>query len=345
MKLDERKLKILRTIIDDYILTATPVGSRAISRHPEISLSSATIRNEMSDLEEMGYLDQPHTSAGRVPSDKAYRLYVDKLMRHADLTGEELKLIQYHVARRINEAEELLTQSAQVLAQLTSYPSVVMAPELKRVKIKHIQLVPISDERAYAVVVTDTDMVCSMHMRIPAGYGAHELEIFSRMLTGELTGKTAREAIHTLENELSVNLKQHRTFFNGIADVLMQDKKQSVLENVVLGGASSIFMHPEFADMRRAQEIINMFEDKSTLYRIMDRATTMNYSVMIGQENPEEEMKGTSVITATYRLGDTPIGSIGVIGPTRMDYARVFAVLQYMSQALSDVFTKGLDDS
>lgn len=345
MELDDRKLLILRTIIDDYIMTAMPIGSRAISKHPGIRFSSATIRNEMSDLEEMGYLDQPHTSAGRIPSDKAYRLYVDSLMQRANLTKQEVDLIRMHVSRRIEEAENLITQAAEVLSALTHYPSIVMAPKLRRVKIKHMQLVPITDGKALAVIVTDSGTVHNTPMRVPTGYGATELEGFSRMLTTSLAGQTPDEAIIMLQNTLGPELGEHRQFFDQLADALADDLKRPNEKRIALGGATSIFQHPEFSDIRRAQEMLSMLETKQTLYNILDRATMLRFTVTIGQENEEEAVKDTSIVTATYRIGDTPIGSFGVIGPTRMHYARVTAVLECMARSLSEIFTNAQDDS
>ncbi len=345
MALEDRKWHILRTIIDDYIATATPVGSRAISKRPDIALSSATIRNEMSDLEEMGYLDQPHTSAGRVPSDKAYRLYVDQMMRKTDLNDNDIRSIRQVIDKRIGEAGELIAQTARVLSQLTRYPSVAIAPAAVDAAIRHIQLVPVAEGRALAVVVTDAATIHDMLMRVPHGFGADELERYSRMLTARLRGHTLGDATALLETQFGDELRQHRAFFDQIADALQRNARKVGRTPVALGGTSNLFFHPEFKDLEQARSMISVLETEDIMVHLLEpRPQPMQITFTIGGENQLDEMKGASIVTASYRIGPAHMASFGVIGPTRMDYARVVAVLEYLGRSLSEIFTARLQD-
>lgn len=337
--LDERKLRILQTIIDDYILTAAPVGSRTISKRTDISLSSATIRNEMSDLEEMGYLEQPHTSAGRIPSEKAYRLYVDSLMNHPSLTEAEIRRIRGHFDRRIQEAEEVISQTARVLSEITDYTSMVMAPQLRKVIVKHIQLVPVSEGRALAVIVTDSGIVRDAFIQVPLQTGADELERYSRMITQSVANRTITEATDILKRDFSSQMSDQRAFFSSIADAINQGIDKSAKRSIALGGTTNILKYPEYSDMNKARNVLAVLEAKETLYKMLSRSTLMEFTVTIGSENEIEDLLGASVVTATYKIGGSPVGSFGVIGPTRMNYSKVISVLACMGSSLSEVFT------
>lgn len=342
MPLEERKWRILRTIIDDYIVTATPVGSRAISKHPDIALSSATIRNEMSDLEEMGYLDQPHTSAGRIPSDKAYRLYVDQMMQTARLSDADMATVRQVINARIDQAGELIAQAAKLLSKLTNYPSAILAPSIAPSAIRHVQLVPVSDGRALAVIVSDAGVIHDAMMRIPTGFGAEELERYSRLLTNRLQGHSLGEAHAILEAGMDGELRQHRSFFDQVADAIQRNANATVKRAVALGGTANLFLHPEFNDLKSARSMLNVLETEEIMLKLLESAKhSMQISITIGSENTFDEMKGASIVTATYRIGTNPVGSFGVIGPTRMDYPRVVAVLDYVGRSLSEILTAG----
>jgi heat-inducible transcriptional repressor len=344
VELDSRKIKILQTIIDDYILTAAPVGSRTISKRSDLGLSSATIRNEMSDLEEMGYLDQPHTSAGRIPSDKAYRLYVDTMMKRSRLTAGEAQIINGHVNRRIDETKQVINETAKVLSELTNYTAMVMEPQLRSIVIKHIQLVPVTYGRALAVIVTDAGLVHDTIIPIPRGCGTEELEKMSRMLTRWLTNQTIEEAETILRGGLGAELSEHRKFLSSVAQAISQDVKAPSERYIALGGAMNLLMHPEYSDVDKARSMLSVLETRETLYRILSEASRMEFTITIGSENAIDAMKNSSVVTATYRIGDQPVGSFGIIGPTRMNYSKVLSVLEYMGQSLSEVFSSMLGD-
>ena len=220
MELDMRKMRILQAIIDDYILTATPVGSRTVSKKSDIALSSATIRNVMSDLEEMGYLEQPHTSAGRIPSEKAYRLYVNSIMHRAMLTESEQRFIQNCYSNTINKVDEIVRQTAWVLSNMTKYTSLVLSPNINAVKLKHIQLVPVTEGKALVVIVTDAGITRDYMIRVPRDITAEQLERISRILTERLRNKRLDTVNQEEIPELHVTMKEQRDFLNDTLDTV-----------------------------------------------------------------------------------------------------------------------------
>lgn len=342
MELDERKLRILQAIIDDYILTAAPVGSRTLSKHAELHLSSATIRNEMSDLGGMGYLDQPHTSAGRIPSHKAYRLYVDQMMRVCGLTHGEINAVESHFSSRIADIQDIIAQTAGIISNLTSYTSMVLAPQLSKITIKHIQLVPVTEDRALVVIVTDAGLVKDAFVRIPEGMQEDDLVGFSRMLTKHLGNHTVEEAQSILIDGLAQEMGQEREFLHSITEAISSNLNAEPRQ-VVLGGTQNILDYPEYSDLNKARSFLALLESKDVLYQVLQRATKMEFSITIGEENDVTEMKNCSIVTATYRIGDQPAGSFGVIGPTRMNYPKVVAVLDYMGRSLSEILSNLMD--
>lgn len=343
MELDARKMRILQAIIDDYIMTATPVGSRTIAKRADIGFSPATIRNEMADLEEMGYLDQPHTSAGRVPSDKAYRLYVNSIMQRAKLSEAEVRYIRDHYSRRLDEVEEVVKQTAWVLSSMTKYTSMVLAPQLHAIKLKYIHLVPVAEDKALVIIVTDAGMTRDSIIRIPPGMAPDALERLGRTLTARFANCRLDEITLAQFNELSGEVAQQRAFF----DEMLRSVRRSMAKggrSVELSGATNILNYPEYSDMDRARALLTAIEEKDLLYRVLTEATNVEFSVRIGSENEDESIQDCSVVTATYKIGSNPIGSFGVIGPTRMDYARVLAMLGLIGRSLSDVLTNMFEE-
>ncbi|MGI6193249.1 MAG: heat-inducible transcriptional repressor HrcA [Christensenellales bacterium] len=339
MRLDERKLRILRTIIDDYVMTATPIGSRTISKRSELGLSSATIRNEMSDLEEMGFLEQPHTSAGRVPSEKAYRFYVDTMMKAGELSEDEIAFMRSYFDSRMTEAEEVVHRTAKLLSDLTDYTAMVMSPELKTVIVKHIQLVPVTSGRALAVIVTDAGLVRDSFIAIPPNCTATDLERLSNMVTARVRNMPLAEAVEALKRGAGEEMDEQRSTFTSVADAIAHDITREASRGVVLGGATNLLKHPEYLDFEKASSMLAVFETKEQLYRILSKAAKMEFTVTIGSENELPEMQSSSVVTATYKISGKPVGSFGVIGPIRMDYAKVITVLNQMGKTLSAVLT------
>jgi len=339
MRLDERKLRILRTIIDDYVMTATPIGSRTISKRSELGLSSATIRNEMSDLEEMGFLEQPHTSAGRVPSEKAYRFYVDTMMRAGTLSQDEITFMRSYFSARMTEAEEVVARTARLLSDLTDYTSMVMSPELKTVIIRHVQLVPVTPGRALAVIVTDAGLVRDSFIPVPVGCDATDLERLSNMVTARVKNMPLPDAVEALKRGVGEEMQEQRSCFTSVADAIAHDISREASRGVVLGGATNLLKHPEYLDFDKASSMLAVLETKEQLYRILSNAAKMEFTVTIGSENELPEMQSSSIVTATYRIAGKPVGSFGVIGPIRMDYSKVMTILNQMGKTLSAVLT------
>ncbi|HWQ57454.1 MAG TPA: heat-inducible transcriptional repressor HrcA [Clostridia bacterium] len=343
MELDARKLRILQAIIDDYILTAAPVGSRTIAKCTDIGLSSATIRNEMSDLEGMGFLEQPHTSAGRVPSDKAYRLYVNSIMRRAMLTGDEIAAIRDHYSQRIGDVDEIVKQTANVLSSITKYTSMVLSPRLHAARLRYIHLVPLSDNRALLVIVTDAGLARDFMIRVPTGFDDYGLEKLSRLLNARLSGHRLDE-IGTLRlGELTGELAEEKSFLDAILASLQVSLDEGP-RRVELSGARNILNFPEYSDVERARNLLTAIERKDLLYRMLMERGDVEFTITIGGENENAEMRDCSIVTAKYRIGDEPIGSFGIIGPTRMNYARVVAVMSQIGMSLSELLTNMFEE-
>lgn len=339
MELANRKMDILKAVIDDYIATAMPVGSRTIARRYMNTLSPATIRNEMSDLEEMGYLAQPHTSAGRVPTDKAYRLYVDRLMRVLPLGEEEEDAVRERFYRRMDELEQVIRKTAQIISDLTQYTSLVLAPQMRRTTLRRIQLVPINRDMALVVIVTDATVVKDVVIRIPEGMDDERLDDISRMMTRRFAGHSIADMDVFLMEGLEREIKRFRDFFTDLMNAMGDSIVQPDWQDLVMEGAINIFNYPEYQDITRARSFLTMLETREKLYRILSRRTRMEMTVTIGDENEDTALKDCSVVTATYRVSGRPMGSIGVIGPTRMEYGHVMSVLDLIGRHLGELIS------
>lgn len=340
MQMDERKYLILQAIIDDYILTAMPVGSRTISRKSGVGYSPATIRNEMSDLEELGYLDQPHTSAGRVPSNKAYRLYVDHLMKTVKLTSDERERMQDHLVAKSKQVEGVIRSAAGVLSDATKYTSVIVAPKLSTLRIKHVQLVPVAERMALMVIVTNAGIVKDAVISIPEGMDADELYAISRTLTEKLAEKPL-EAVRQAFAELLRNAETNRKLLGETLQVIekrLEDGGDA--SDVIVGGPANMLEYPEYSDVNKARSFLSVLESKDTLRKLLSRDGGMEISIRIGPENQLPALNDCSIVTASYRVGDHSSGTLGIIGPMRMNYNRVISVLEFMGRALSDVLSE-----
>lgn len=337
MRMDDRKFMILQAIIDDYIMTAVPVGSRTISRKSGVGFSPATIRNEMSDLEELGYLDQPHTSAGRIPSAKAYRLYVDRLMKMVDLSPEETGRIQDHLNRRTAQVEEVIRQAAQALSDVTHYTAVVSAPQLTDVSIKRVQMVPVTDTSALLVIVTSAGLVKERVIQVPDGVGPDQLYGLSKVLTERLSGYSLQDAREQLKG-VSSDLGEHRQLMANVLGVIDAQLEGDPNVPLVVGGRSNLLHYPEYSDVEKARSFLAVLESREKLAPLL-KNSGVEFTVRIGPENNLPEFSDCSVVTATYHVGNNTSGTLGIIGPTRMDYARVVSVMNYMGRAISDLLS------
>ncbi len=334
--MEDRKKRILQAIIDDYVQTAVPVGSRTIARKYLSHLSSATIRNEMSDLEELGYLEQPHVSAGRVPNAKAYRLYVDMLLQGGLAQNEEDDEVRRNYLQRVSHLEDVVASTAQALSDFTRCASVVMMPRQEELRIATLQLVPVSRAMALLVIVTDGGIIRDTMVRVSEALDADALYAISRMLSERFSGRTLKE-VQALLKEFAVHAPGDPQVLQGILDLSSHMERQNAADNLTVSGSHNILGFPEYQDADKARHLLCALEDKDRLMSLIRDSGGLELTVHIGPENGIPEMSGCSVALAEYRLGRGRRGAIGIIGPTRMPYARVFSTLRLVSQALTGV--------
>ncbi|MBP1992879.1 heat-inducible transcriptional repressor HrcA [Paenibacillus eucommiae] len=331
--LSERQRMILSAIIDDYVRSAEPVGSRSISKRGNVGFSPATIRNEMSDLEEMGFLEQPHTSAGRIPSHKGYRYYVDHLLQQGQLDGHELDTMKLSFAQKIQEMEEVIQHVAGMLSSLTNYTSVVLGPEVFSTTLKHLQILPLDDKTAVAIIVTNTGHVENKTVTIPEGIPMSEIEKIVNILNARLKDVPLLQFKSKLYNEISVELSKYvsgyEEFVSVVESVLQNDEK----DRIFLSGMTNMLIQPEFKDVDKIKNILDLLDETPTLVKLF-APSIEGVDVKIGAENSIAAIANCSLITASYSIGGSPIGTIGIIGPTRMEYARVIHLLNVMSKHL-----------
>ncbi len=343
MELNERKLGILKAVVDDYIMTGLPIGSRTLSKKHGIKLSSATIRNEMADLEELGFLVQPHTSAGRIPSQIAYRFYVDRLMEVAKLNTAEANKIKSYFTERMAEVEQVIEKAAKALSDTTHHISMVLRPQLKKSLIRRIQLVKLTERKAILLIVTNAGLVSDTVISVPEGINISHIEMISNMLTEKLSGKTLDEAESDLSHCIEENVCNNSDFISDIINAIDTSVEPHGERAIVLGGTQNIIDYPEYMSIDKAKNLLALLETKDMLYDMMKKATSFEFSITIGNENEAQELFDMSVVTATYKIGGKPLGSFGVIGPTRMDYSRIVSILGYVSNSLNGILSNFLE--
>ena len=339
--LSERKLKILHAIIQNYLETGEPVGSRTISKYTDLNLSSATIRNEMADLEELGYILQPHTSAGRIPSDQGYRLYVDMMMEEKE---QELKEMQEQMLDKADRMEQLLSQAAKVLASSTNYATMVSTPVSSANKLKFIQLSMVDEEQIIAVIVLGGNVIKNKIINVEEPLSNENLLKLNMLLNTTLTGMPIEEInlglIARLKEQAGIHSEVVGNVLDAVAEVIQVDNEM----HIYTSGATNIFKYPELSDKQSAQEIISAFEEKQQLNELVTqtlaREDNTGIQVYIGDETPVQNMKDCSVVTATYELGEGMKGTIGIIGPKRMDYEHVLKSMKRLQNELDQMFHK-----
>ena len=339
-ELDERKQKILHAIIQNYLETGEPVGSRTISKYADLGLSSATIRNEMSDLEEMGYIIQPHTSAGRIPSDMGYRFYVDQLMKEKEQEVTEMKAL---MIQRQDKMELVLKQMAKVLAANTNYATMITSPQYHRTKLKFIQLSVISEDQLLAVVVAEGNVVKNKVIPISHGLDNETILKLNILLNTSLNGLTMEEINLSTIAKLKEQAGIHSEVINSVLDAVAEAIQMDDDLEVYTSGTTNIFKYPELADSTKASALISAFEDKQQLASLMEDmkdGEDTGIQVYIGNETPGQTMKDCSVVTTTYELGEGMKGTIGIIGPKRMDYEKVVDNLKTLTNQLDLIFNK-----
>ena len=342
MKLNERKLKILEAIIKDYILTAEAIGSRTISKKYDLGVSAATIRNEMADLEEMGFLVQPHTSSGRIPSEQGYKLYVNSLMKSVDIGDVEKGIVQNSIVSNLGEIKNLLDDTLKLLSKLTNCTSIALTPQIKESKIKHLQVVYINQSSVLLVVITDTGIVKNNILPMPFEISEEKISILSKVLSDKFVGKSIRD----LDDEFVKYVKAQLIEYSKVFDAIFENIFTNILEvddlDIITSGATNIFNFPEFNDVVKAKAFLSMLEEKKNFANIINAKGIEKdrVNIIIGGDDKLEISKDCSIITATCDINGVVIGKIGIIGPTRMDYSKFYPIVDYIGNALSEIIKK-----
>lgn len=341
MELDERKTKILQAVIRNYLETGEPVGSRTISKYTDLNLSSATIRNEMADLEELGYIFQPHTSAGRIPSDKGYRFYVDCLMEEKEREAGDMKEMFLQKQDRI---EVLLKNVVRLLAQNTQYATMISAPQTHRNKLKFIQLSRVDRDQILAVVVVEGNVIKNNMLHVDQEVSDETLLKLNILLNTHLTGLSLDEINLGMITAMKQQAGIHSDIVGDVIDAVAESIKADEDLRIYTSGTNNIFRYPELADQSKASELISTFEEKDQLGQLVrDTLSDENNTgiqVYIGQESPVKGMEDCSVVTATYELEEGMRGTVGIIGPKRMDYDKVVGTLKTLMSQLDELYNR-----
>lgn len=338
--LTERQIQILRVLIDDYIINAEPVGSRTISKRGPIQYSPATIRNDLADLEEMGYLEKTHSSSGRIPSEKGYRFYVDHLLSPFTFNKEEFEQLRSLFEKKFYEIENVIQHSAVILSELTNYMSIVLSPDTQDTKLKHLQIVPISERTAVAIIVTDTGVVENKTFTIPDGLDVSELEKMMNILNERLQGVPLLHLQNKMMREIETVFKSYlRNYEQAMAMAMTLFPTQDRKEKVYYGGKTNILSQPEFHDIEKVKQLLEAIEKEDLIYQLI-RHESEGIEVKIGKENNVQAMEDCSLITASYSIGGEYMGTIAIVGPKRMEYTRVIGLIDFISKNLSNHLTE-----
>lgn len=346
--LDERKYKILQAIIQNYLETGEPVGSRTISKYTDLKLSSATIRNEMADLEELGYIVQPHTSAGRIPSDKGYRLYVDHMMmeKEASISDREREVTELKdfLIDKVDRVEEVLQGMAKILASNTNYATLISSPQYSKNKLKFIQLTSVEPTKLLAVIVLDGNVIKNRIIDMEEEIDAETILKLNILLNTGLNGMTLDDINLTMVSKLKSQAGEYVDLVSRIIEIIADVVSNEDQLKIYTSGANNIFKYPELSDTAKASELISTLEEKEVLSNLITSSldesdgTGTGIQVYIGSETPVNSMKDCSVVTASYELGDGMRGAIGIIGPKRMDYEKVVESLKELKTQLDSVY-------
>lgn len=339
MAIEDRKIRILQAIINDYITTGEPVGSRTIAKRYDLGVGPATIRNEMADLEELGYLEQPHTSSGRIPSSKGYRLYVDKLMNTSELSlEEELKIKEYVINSAMYEVDKIVKQACTLLSELTNLTVVVQTPSVKQSFIKSIQLIKVDSSNLVSVIVADSGVIKNHRIRVSNMPEDYTLVRINEVLNSRLRNLTIDEINLEVINDLKNQLVGFEELFNAILPALYETlKSNNSSGDVIVEGTTNIFNYPEYNNIDKAKEILSLISNKDYVVELIEPKGDL--TVKIGEENLFKEAKECSVISAEYSLDGRAIGNIGLIGPQRINYSKVIAIMAQVMKELNNTLS------
>lgn len=338
MELNERKLRILQAIVSDFIHSAEPVGSRTLSRKYDMGISPATIRNEMSDLEEMGFLTHPHTSAGRVPSDKAYRLYVNYLMEHYELPEEEKNAISERLTKNISELDRTIERAAELLSELTSLTSFAITPKPDEDKLKYINILPVDEHSVVLMIVAESGKISNTAVRLHTAYTEDQLRIMSKVMTHDYKGQNISEILtRDIIRDFQSDMISLDRLVGDIKPNFLATLENMLNVDLYMEGLTNIFSIPEYNDLERARLFMEIVNRKKQFTDVLVNRES-GVIITIGNENADEIMKDCSLITATYHINGKLVGKLGVIGPTRMKYDKVTSIIEYMTDNLNKAF-------
>ncbi len=340
MELTERKKKVLRSVVDLYIRTAEPVGSKAIAELPNMNFSSATIRNEMAELTAMGYLEQPHTSAGRVPSAAGYRLYVDELMADYRLSMDETRSINSAIEEKMQQVDKMMDQVARLVSQATDLPAISVASRTGGATVKRYELILAGAGSFILVVMLSNEQVVNKLIKLPLNVGESELKLLSAVLNAAMTGLSPEEFTPALLERVSGSAGAAASLVPVIVDFTLETLRSQASTDMAVAGHVRLLDQPEYQDIHKAQKLLSTLDTESLsgLPAVMRGAN--GTKVLVGPENVSAELKDTSVVMTKFDIGEGMEGVIGVVGPTRMDYAKITARLSYFAESLSKLFNK-----
>ncbi len=338
MAMDERKLKILHLVIKDFIVNAEPVGSKTIKEKSSLGVSSATIRNEMAGLEALGYLKQPYTSSGRIPSELGYRVYVDNLMKLDVLDYNQRQIIKKLLLGNVIEVEDVIKEALEILTQMTDMTTLVTLPQFNKSKLTNLKLININYSKVLLVFVSDTGIVKNIQLPLE-GISQDVLDLISNVMLKKLQGSNISEITVKKISKIKSELPHFREVIDYIVPVLKETLKNMDDIEVKLDGINKIFDLPEFQDVKKVKEFLTTLEDKNVLRNLLSCELDQNISIKIGEEVGLEEINGCSMISAGYKINGFQAGRIGVIGPIRMNYPSVISTVNYVAETLTKIFS------
>lgn len=339
MELDERKKKILQAVIRNYLETGEPVGSRTISKYTDLNLSSATIRNEMADLEALGLLEQPHTSAGRIPAPRGYRFYVNDLMEEHRLSVQETERLNQALHLKMRELDRVIDEAGRIVSRLTRYPAFALTSGARQVTIRRFDLLMVDQNAFIAVVMTDQNTVSNKLFRLSYELTESQLQMLSTLLNASFTGLTLDQMTPQLAHMAAQAAREAMELISLVVSFAMEVLEEQQSRCVHTAGIDNLLSHPEYQDLSRAQPLMTYLAQAENL-GAFPLPQAQGTSVLIGPENVHEALKDSSVVLATYDMGGGAQGVIGVVGPTRMDYASILARLQYLARGLTQLFER-----
>lgn len=336
--MDERKKKILRAIVDEYIETAQPVSSNTIVQKYEPNISSATVRNDMAELEKIGFLEKTHTSSGRVPSAKGYRVYVDELLKYDNLSKDEIKYIGKRLETKVNQLEDLTKITMNTISEITHYTTVSVGPQPSKQKIEEIKFVMLGERMLMAIIMTDIGMIKETIIKFDEDVSQEQIEtlgkMFNKKLRGEPLEKIDKPLVEYIANELNYNINIIKTIIEEIQKMLVKDG------NIFTEGRNKNYDLPEFKSLETARNFANVLDEKDIMLDVLNSGDEKDIQIYIGDENENEELKDFSIVTFKHSVGNKDLGTIGIIGPKRMNYSKVISVMKYISKMLNDEDSK-----